>query len=135
MDENGPYGVAGKTAYLSGDTDKRVNQFCAKATGVKEAQFFTEIDDVTDDNREAMQVYVKMMDDESERAHLFNSDFTHVGISCGCDSRHEERCCFAYGKDVQNKPGVQTWDMLMKQTYNCKQGDNYDDQVIIVQPY
>ena len=101
VDENGPYGVPGKTAYSSGDTGDRVDKFCAKASGVKEAQFFTEIDDPTDDNREAMDVFVKMMnDDEKERSYLFNSEFTHVGISCGCDAIHEERCCFAFGKDV-----------------------------------
>ena len=37
VDENGPYGVPGKTAYSSGDTGDRVDKFCAKASGVKEA--------------------------------------------------------------------------------------------------
>ena len=83
-----------------------------------------------------MDVFVTMMnDDEKERSYLFNSDFTHVGISCGCDAIHEERCCFAFGKDVQDKSGVDTWDMLAKQGFNCKLGDNYDDQVIKVDSY
>lgn len=40
--------------------------------------------------------------DRDTRNNLFNEDFTHVGVACGCHSTIGEVCCFAYGKDIDD---------------------------------
>jgi uncharacterized protein YkwD len=37
------------------------------------------------------------------RKNIFEKDFTHMGVSCGCHTMYNEVCCIAYGKDVQEK--------------------------------
>jgi uncharacterized protein YkwD len=40
--------------------------------------------------------------DRDTRNNLLSSDFTHVGIACGCHSVIGEACCFAYGTYVDD---------------------------------
>lgn len=62
-----------------------------------------------------------MMTQANDRDALFNNDFTHVGIACGCHATREEVCCFAYGKDVVDKRGVNTMDVMMVSQRSCEE--------------
>jgi len=48
--------------------------------------------------------------DRDTRHNLFNNEYTHVGIACGCHATIGEVCCFAYGKDIDdgNQPPMQS---------------------------
>ena len=37
------------------------------------------------------------------RYQIMDPEVTHVGISCGCHAKFIEMCCFAYGKDIEEK--------------------------------
>ena len=76
-----------------------------------------------------MDVYELMMKNEAERLNLFNPDFTHVGISCGCHSTQREVCCFAYGKDVVDKRGVETMDVAMIDPKSCEDSAKYSENL------
>ncbi|CAI2372843.1 unnamed protein product [Moneuplotes crassus] len=41
--------------------------------------------------------------DRGHRKNILNSEFTHVGISCGCHTLYTEMCCYAYAKDPKEK--------------------------------
>jgi hypothetical protein len=70
-----------------------------------------------------------MMKNEHERLNLFNPEFTHVGISCGCHSTQREVCCFAYGKDVVDKRGVETMDVAMIDPKSCEDSAKYSEHL------
>ena len=48
------------------------------------------------------------MSNEDERGFMFDGENTHVGISCGCHADLDDMCCYAYGKNVVDKPDVTT---------------------------
>lgn len=76
-----------------------------------------------------MDVYELMMANQAERENLFNGAFTHVGIACGCHSSQTEVCCFAYGKDVVNKRGVETMDVAMINPKACEDSAKYSENL------
>jgi len=104
--DNGPYGIEGHSTSRGKDQFDRAAIYTSYAGGLQEVVVYDQIDDIAADDREAMQVYKNMMNNAKEREALFNADFTHVGISCGCHATKEEMCCFAYGKDVIDKRGI-----------------------------
>jgi len=76
-----------------------------------------------------MDVYEVMMKNTKERENLFNAAFTHVGISCGCHASKVEVCCFAYGKDVINKRGVESMDVAMINPKNCEDSARFSENL------
>jgi len=48
--------------------------------------------------------------DWDTRHNLFNPEYTHLGVACGCHATIGEVCCFAYGKDIDdgNQPPMQS---------------------------
>jgi hypothetical protein len=70
-----------------------------------------------------------MMENEHERLSLFNPEFTHVGISCGCHTTMREVCCFAYGKDVVDKRGVESMDVAMIDPTACEDSAKFSEHL------
>lgn len=45
----------------------------------------------------------------SNRGKVFNPDWTHVGVSCGCHSLFGDSCCVAFAEDIYDSvPSVET---------------------------
>jgi hypothetical protein len=56
------------------------------------------------------------------RNNIFESGFTHMGVSCGCHTLYKEMCCIAYGKDLKEKdPNMQAFNAPQLST--CKKYD------------
>lgn len=41
--------------------------------------------------------------DRGHRKNILNSDFTHIGVSCGCHTQYTEMCCYAYATNPKEK--------------------------------
>ncbi len=80
----GPYGLEGHSTSAGKDEYDRAAIYTSSNQGLEEVLVYTELDDVSNGDREAWEVYQKMMDNAHEREALFNPEFTHVGIACGC---------------------------------------------------
>ena len=115
----GPFGLEGHSTSTGKDERARAAIYTSSVSFLQETLVYNEIDDVAKSEREAMDVYELMMKNTKERDNLFNGAFTHVGISCGCHASRVEVCCFAYGKDVINKRGVESMDVAMINPKTC----------------
>ena len=85
------------------DEHDRAHIYTSSYLGIEEALVYTEVENASDQDRDPMQVYVELMTNEFERQAMFNPEYTHVGISCGCHSKYSEMCCFLFGKQVIDK--------------------------------
>ncbi len=115
----GPFGLEGHVTSTGKDERARAAIYTSSVSFLQETLVYNEIDDVAKNEREAMDVYEVMMKNVKERDNLFNGAFTHVGISCGCHTSKVEVCCFAFGKDVINKRGVESMDVAMINPKTC----------------
>ena len=68
-----------------------------------------------------------MMSQGADQGALFNKEYTHVGISCGCHATDSEMCCFMYGKDAVDKRGVQTMDVMMVNKMACEDSAKWSE--------
>ena len=68
----------------------------------------------SDAEEESLEVYEKLVSsNKAERGFLFDSGYTHVGISCGCNAQYDDMCCFGYGKNVVDESSVKTPDITL----------------------
>ena len=67
------------------------------------------------------------------RDNIYNTDFTHAGVSCGCHTSYTEMCCIAYGAGIQDKTNTRA--TVAPQLKQCKKynpvtigdtSDNFD---------
>lgn len=92
--ENGPDGLKHDEIGVGKAALQRSQIHLSSQTGLKETVVYTNYGNVLNEDRSGWEVFQKMMENKNERVNLFNSGFTHVGISCGCHATEVEMCCF-----------------------------------------
>ena len=112
-------GPLGNLHYQGKGPYSRSKVYMNSAAGLAESVVYTNYGNVLNPERDGSEVFIQLMHDKIERDALFNSDFTHVGISCGCHSILIEMCCFQFAINPLDKASVKAMDMAMVDPAVC----------------